>query len=316
MKKAIAVGLLVIVLLFFGSYYMFPEAMFKLAINAERNAAGLTKKGIQVDDHKIVYLEGGKGEAVLLLHGFAADKDNWTRFAKYLTKDYHVVIPDLPGFGESSQILQDNYSADNQLKRIDRFTDELKLGKFNVAGSSMGGMFTAMYGAKYPQKVLTLALMAPGGAKSPNKSEMEKEVTKGANPLLVSNREDFDKLMALIFVKPPFMPAEFVKILAANAIAHRSCNEKIWNDMKWDLTQEGTPEMKSFLEPYLGQIQVPVLIIWGDGDKILDVGGVAVLEKNLKNHHTVIMKDTGHLPMLEKPKETAEAYLSFLKGKH
>jgi pimeloyl-ACP methyl ester carboxylesterase len=43
--------------------------------------------------------------------------------------------------------------------------------------------------------------------------------------------------------------------------------------------------------------------------------GVAVLEKNLKNYKTVIMKDTGHIPMMESPKRTASHYVSYLKDK-
>ena len=126
------------------------------------------KKEIQVDDQKVVYLEGGKGQSILLLHGFAANKDNWIRFAKYLTNDYHVVIPDIPGFGESSRIQSESYSVENQMKRIDRFTEILKLEKFHLAGNSMGGMLAGMYGATYPRKILTLALLAPGGVGSPN----------------------------------------------------------------------------------------------------------------------------------------------------
>ena len=319
MKKMLTVsfGLIALfVLLIVGIYFLFPEILFKLAVKVERHSAGLVKKEIQVDDHEIVYLEGGKGQTVLLLHGFGANKDNWTRFAKYLTGDYHVVIPDLPGFGESSQIRKASYDAENELKRIDRFTEELKLERFHLAGNSMGGMFAAMYGAKYPQKVSTLALFAPGGVKSPKMSEMAILLQKGTNPLLAGSAEDFDQLIRLCFVKPPVMPSQFKKVLAADAIAHRDFNKKILDDMKWNHTRGIPSPMENFLEPYLPQIQVPVLIIWGDTDKILDVGGVAVLEKGLKNYKTIILKNTGHIPMLENPQETASYYVSYLKGKN
>jgi pimeloyl-ACP methyl ester carboxylesterase len=319
MKKILTVsfGLIaVFVLLLVGIYFLFPETLFKLAVKAERNSAGLVKKEIQVDDHKIVYLEGGKGQTILLLHGFSANKDNWTRFAKYLTGDYHMVIPDIPGFGESSQIQKANYDAENQLKRIDRFTEAMKLERFHLAGNSMGGMLAAIYGAKYPQKVSTLALLAPGGVKSPKISEMAILLQKGTNPLLTGSAEDYDKLIKLCFVKPPFIPSQFKKVLAADAVAHSDFNKKILDDMKWNHARGIPSPMETFLEPYLPQIQAPVLIIWGDTDKILDVGGVAVLEKNLKNYKTVIMKDTGHLPMMENPKETASYYVSYMKGKN
>jgi abhydrolase domain-containing protein 6 len=319
MKKILTVGsviLALLVLLLVSAYLLFPETLFGLAIKAERASAGLVRKEIQVDDHRIVYLEGGKGQTLLLIHGFGGNKDNWTRFAKFLTGEYHVVIPDLAGFGESSQIPTASYDAETQMRRMDRFAEALKLEKFHLAGNSMGGMFAAMYGAKHPRKLLTLALLAPGGVGSPNLSEVAILIKNGKNPLLTGSIENFDTLLNLCFVKPPTMPSRFRKVLAAEAVAHAAFNRKIWGGLKWNPTKEAPSSIENFLDPYLPQIQAPVLIIWGDGDKILDVGGVAVLEKYLKNYKTVIMKETGHIPMLEYPRETATHYIGYLKGNH
>jgi pimeloyl-ACP methyl ester carboxylesterase len=309
MKKFLGYGLVVvvsIVVLLVLFYFLFPESVFKLAIDAQRRSADLVKKEVQVDDHRIVYLEGGKGETVVLLHGFAANKDNWTFFAKYM-KDYHLVIPDIPGFGESSQVPTDSYDFVSQVGRIERFVEVLKLDKFHIAGHSVGGAFTAVYGAKHPEKVLTLALLDTTGAPSQTKSEFVMQLEQGNNLTLVRNTEDYDKLMALNFVKKPTVPKSFEKIIVADWIAHAEFNKKISNDL--------AAAQNSTLEPVLPMIQAPVLIIWGDQDKIMDVGGVAFLEKNLKKYRTVIMTDTGHCPMLEKPEETAKAYMSFLKEK-
>jgi abhydrolase domain-containing protein 6 len=175
-----------------------------------------------------------------------------------------------------------------------------------MAGNSLGGAFTATYGAKHPEKVLTIALLDTAGAPSQNKSEFVVQLEKGNNLLLASNTEDVDKLMALIYMKTPTVPASFKRILAADWIAHTEFNKKIWNDFQ---------PLQFSLTTILPLIQAPVLIIWGDQDKLLDVGGVAFLEKNLKNYKTVIMKDMGHCPMLEKPEETAKIYMSFLNEK-
>jgi len=317
MKKILAFGftlMALFILVLVGIYFLFPATLFNLALKAERHSAGLVKKEIQVDDHKIVYLEGGKGETILLLHGFGANKDNWTRFAKYLTGSYHVVIPDIPGFGESSQIQKASYDAENQLKRIDRFTEVMKLGRFHLTGNSMGGLFAALYGAKYPHKVATLALLAPVGVKSPKMSELATLLQKGTNPLLAASAEDFDQLIKLCFVKPPFTPSQFKKVLAADAMTHHDFNKKILVDMKWNQTGGGPSPIETFLEPYLPQIQEPVLLIWGDSDRILDVTSVTILEKNLKHYKTIIMRNTGHIPMMEYPQETASYYMSYLRG--
>lgn len=177
-------------------------------------------------------------------------------------------------------------------------------------------MLAAMYGAKYPQKVLTLALLAPGGVGSPNPSKLAILLRKNMNPLLTGNTEDFERLIKLCFAEPPFIPSQFKKVLTADAVAHRDFNKKIWDDMVGNLTKEASSSRENFLKPYLPKIQAPVLIIWGDADKILDVGGVSVLEKNLKNYQTVIVKNTGHTPMLEKPQEAASYYLNHLRGKN
>ncbi len=308
MKRYLWYGFFAIVVLIVATsvyYYLFPEALFRMATGAQRRAADLAQKEVQVGDHKIVYLEGGKGETVLLLHGFGGNKDHWTDFARHM-KGFHLVIPDIPGFGESSQVPEDRYDVDDQVERIAGFAEALKLDKFHIVGNSMGGALSAVFAAKHPDRILTVTLMDTAGVPYEKKSELIMELEKGKNPLLEGSDAGYDRLMELIFVKKPQIPEPFRKILAADWIAHWEFNAKIWND--WQ------PHRFS-LEPVLPVIQAPVLVLWGDSDKMLDVGSVAFLEQNLKNSRTVILKDTGHCPMVEKPEETAAAYVRFLKEK-
>jgi abhydrolase domain-containing protein 6 len=68
------------------------------------------------------------------------------------------------------------------------------------------------------------------------------------------------------------------------------------------------------LENNLPKIKAPELILWSAQDKILDISSVSVFEKGLANHKTVIIKDCGLVPMVEKPLGTANAYLPFIKN--
>ena len=200
MKKFIGYGLVfvfVVVVLLVGFYFLFPETVFKLAMDAQRRSADLVKKEVQVDGRRIVYLEGGKGETIILLHGFGANKDAWTAFAKYL-KGYHLVIPDIPGFGESAQVPTYRYDLDTQVGRIQHFVEVLELDTFHVAGNSLGGAYAAAYTAAHPDKVLTIALINTAGAPSPNKSEFVMQLEKGNNLFIIRNTEDYNKLMDLI----------------------------------------------------------------------------------------------------------------------
>jgi pimeloyl-ACP methyl ester carboxylesterase len=307
MKNKIVIGIMSVVALLVAIYFLFPETLFRLNGKVLRSSAGLVKKEVQVDDHQIVYLEGGKGETVLLLHGFGGNKDVWTRFSRNLTTDYHVLIPDLSGFGESSKLSKEDYNIENQVKRLDRFTEVMNVNKFHVAGNSMGGSIALIYSAKHPKKVITLAVFDPYGLKSPNKTEWEIELAKGHNPLPIRNQDDLDKALKVLYFEPPFLFYPFLKVMTDRAISQREFYDKIANDMKQEHIS---------IEPFLPTIQAPVLIIWGDADKILDVSTVPILEKNLKTYKTLIMKDTGHMPMLEKWDESSKSYVSFLKNKN
>jgi esterase/lipase len=98
-------------------------------IDLSRSKAGVIKKEIKIDDLNVACLEGGKGATIVLLHGYTGDKDNWTRFATYLTKDYHVVIPDIPGYGEISQLMDKTYDLNSQMSRLHKFAQAINLKK-------------------------------------------------------------------------------------------------------------------------------------------------------------------------------------------
>lgn len=301
----IGVVLIVIIVALALFFILFPGTVFRAAQYVNRSLSGLSDRSVQVDDNRIVYLEGGKGETVLLLHGYSADKDNWTAFSKYLTPKYRVVIPDIPGFGESSRRQEASYDIESQVERLHRFVQVMRLGKVNVAGNSMGGTIAAVYAAKYPQEVSSLALLAPGGIQSGVKSEVMKMFEKGVNPLAIKSDQDFDRMMNLAFVKAPTIPYPVRKALVARAIKDGPFNEKVMADMI---------RKPISLESYLSLVKAKTLILWGDRDNIVDVSCVPIIEKRIKNHQTVIIKDCGHMPMLERPEETAGYYLKFLQG--
>jgi len=92
----------------------------------------------------------------------------------------------------------------------------------------------------------------------------------------------------------------------AEAQRHKSSNERIFKQISSE--QEAR-------EHDLPWINVHTLVLWGDQTRVLDVSSVQVFNKGLPNSTSVIMKNCGHLPMIEKPQKAAEHYLAFLKGK-
>lgn len=308
MKKKIGIGVLsfvcAAVVLSVVVYFFFPAQILKSIRNSERDAAGLTEKSVQVDDHLVYYYEGGTGETVLLVHGFGAEKHIWAKFAKQITPKYHVIIPDLPGHGKTTQLQTASYSYQSQVDRLYRFIETLQLNNIHLAGNSMGGQIVSIFAAQYPQKLSTLALFDSAGVTSPQMSDSRKVLMEtGVNVLLVNNSEEFDRYLEYGVFKPQFIPGPVKKLLVADLITRRPFNAKIWND----LVKYPIP-----LEPLLPRIKAPTMIFWGEADRIIHLSSVDVFENHIKNHQSAIIKECGHVPMFEKPEETAGLYLKFL----
>jgi abhydrolase domain-containing protein 6 len=283
----------------------YPMSLATMLIGLERRLSGVQRKSAQLDDHRIAYSEGGKstGETVVLVHGFSASADSWNKMAARLTRRYHVIAPDLPGWGESTRIDSAAYGYAAQLERLHKFVRHLGLRRFHLLGHSMGGFIASAYAARYPDKVNTLALIAPHGITEPEESDLSRAVQQGDNWLVVSSLEGFERLMRNLFVKRPFIPRPVLKYLAQATVSRAAKTQKIFDEM-----QTNNPP----LVERLGQINAPTFIIWGDQDKLIHVSAAEIFHKGIGNSEVLILTETGHMPLLENVKQCGAAYLAFL----
>ncbi len=281
------------------------EPVFRAGLDFERWRAGLKKASLNVGEYQFSYLTGGSGESILLVHGFGANKDTWNRFARYLTDGYRIVAVDLPGHGESSSKLEDNYDIPSQANRLALFTKAIGLNRFHIMGSSMGGAIAIYYSFQNSDHIITLGLMNSAGVLSPRPSEYLQKLEKGENLLLVRSRKDFDDMLNFVMVKPPYMPW-FAKNVAYEQYRERQdINQKIFDDI-------ATGDVSEI--PFLHEIDMPVFILWGQNDRVLDVSCVTVFEKRIPNTDAVILKNVGHAPMYESPEVSAKHYMRFLES--
>jgi len=303
--KKLLFALTVLLIGMAGVLYLSPAALITSMRLFEQQVAGLSSKQITVGDLSIHYYEGGPrdAETLLLVHGFGADKDNWLRFARYFTERYHVIALDLPGFGDSSRP-HASYDVGTQAERIAAFVTALDAGPLHLVGNSMGGHISALYAARYPQQIRSLGLFDTSGIQAPRKSEFMALLEDGAaNPLLVRSPEDFERLLRFVFVEPPALPRTVKQYLAERAMANNAHYQAVFEQ----LVTRYIP-----LEPELGKITAPTLLLWGDQDRVLDVSSIEVMRPLLQHPSVVIMQACGHAPMIERPAETAAHYQAFL----
>ncbi|WP_220803065.1 alpha/beta fold hydrolase [Pseudomonas sp. NCCP-436] len=306
MKKLLYVSLLLLI----GGLavlYCFPAVQWAGLQLLEQQRAGLSSRQLRVADLNIHYYQGGlpKGETLVLLHGFAADKDNWLRFSRHLTDRYQVIALDLPGFGASERPTG-SYDVGTQAERLAGILDALQLERIHLLGHSMGGHIAALYAARYPERLNSLVLLANAGVDTPVRSEFFQILENGgSNPLIVRQPEDFARLLSFIFTEVPRIPERLRYYLGERAASQAEHHEQVFSH----LVTRHIP-----LEPLLPRIQAPTLLLWGDHDRVLDISSLQVMQPLLGKVSVAVMPGIGHAPMLESAEECARIYRNFLQS--
>ena len=276
--------------------------MTRAALGVERWRSDLERKEIVAPDGaRVAYLEGGRGEPLVLVHGFGADKDNFTRVARWLTPHYRVIIPDLIGFGESSHLADVDYRYAAQAARVHEFVHALGLTHVDLGGNSMGGGIALSYAAQYPREVGSLWLIDAAGIADAPPSELNRIITAGErNPLLVTTPGDFPALMKFAMSDPPYLPGPMMDVLARERIANLPLERKVFAQIAADSVEES-----------IRRLPTPTLIVWGAEDRVLSPGAVPVLQSLLPHAEVIVMPHVGHAPMIEQPRQAADDYLRF-----
>ncbi len=155
-------------------------------VNLNRRFAGLAPREARVAGQGLHYLEGGRGEPVLLLHGCRAEQAHWVDLARQLRPHHRVIVPDLGGFGAGEGFEAPRGGRAGPAERLRAFMDAIGVQRAHVAGSAMGGALGALLASEYPGRVASLAFFgAPQGLRSPEPTDTERLIDAGQAPLLV-----------------------------------------------------------------------------------------------------------------------------------
>lgn len=120
--------------------------------------ASFQEQDIQTDGATLHVRVGGKGPAVVLLHGFGDTGDMWAPLAADLARDHQVVVPDLRGMGLSSQPVG-GYDKRTQAADIRAVLTKLGLDRAVIVGHDIGTMVAYAYAVRYPEKTVKLVVM-------------------------------------------------------------------------------------------------------------------------------------------------------------
>lgn len=300
--------LLILCLLFVGVAALwafdrfFPEQAVQVMRELERNRGGLTAGRVTVGEVEIAYLEGGEGEPLMLIHGFGADKDSYARLAGALTPHYRVLIPDVPGFGDSTRSKALDHSIVAQVERLRAFAREMDAAELHLGGISMGGWLATEWALQHEDEVRSLWLQAPAGTTAALDSELGRIMAADeANPLLVERVEDYPQLLEFVMSKPPrFVPSSVITVMGRQAVTDFALRQHI-------VEQLGTPDHDARIEG----LATPALIVWGDEDRLLSVDAAERYAQAMPNASVVVIPGIGHVPKMEAPDTVIQTYRAF-----
>jgi len=274
------------------------------------NEAAASMKEITLDGHRIVYREAGRGEAVLLVHGWTGSSYDWTRLIPLLGEKHRVVAPDQLGFGKSDKP-RINYTLDTFTGLLDELTSALGLERFHLVGNSMGGQISATYALLRPEKVKTLTLLDAAGV-----SEGSPLIFALArNPRLVYPLLRFAPLFAYGFYYRRFGPYFDSSFLTPR-------------DVRGHYHSFGNPggaraaalclrniicDQRARLDARLGEISTPTLVVWGANDPLLSIRMGKVFAREIPGAVLKIVDRCGHCAQEEKPVELAAMLEDFWK---
>ena len=274
----------------------------------ERAWAGLASHQLTLADQSVVvYSEGGPPDAptLVLLHGYTGDRNHWNRVARELTARWHLVVPDLPGHGETP--LGDNASADGMSNTLIDFARAKGLTDYVLVGHSMGGAVATLWALGQPDQTRGLVLIDAAGVYEDNPSPVMSAIERGDNPLAIRTEADYQRVLDLAMAKPPFIPESIRHALAMQAVAHRDAQSQILDN----LLNVQTHLPASTYQMVLDGLRMPALIIWGAKDQIFDVRVVDELTAGLADSRVTVFDDVGHTPIREAPRRTALAIDDF-----
>lgn len=289
-----------------------------LSTNAADLSAQVHHQTIEVQGVSVFYREAGSPDAptILLLHGFGASSYMFRELILQLAQKYHVIAPDLPGFGQTSVLpgLKFNYTFDNLTSVIDAFTLAKKMDRYAMYVFDYGAPVGWRLAVKNPQKI-TAIVSQNGNAYEEGLSAGWADMRKAWAEPTAANRESLRKFNTAEMIKWQY--TEGVKntsLIAPESyqLAYEAI-ERIGVEAQLDLLLNYGQNIKQYsqLHEFFRKYQPPVLAIWGKNDPFFTpVGAEAFKRDNPKAE--VRFLDTGHFAIETHGDEIAAGMLEFL----
>lgn len=307
-EKTIISLLIVILLLFTACTHI--ELSEKPAQKSENISEELFSSNIILEDGtSIRFLDtGGVGkDTLLIVHGWLGSSGNFEQLIDLIPKDIRVIVPDLPGFGDSDKPEVD-YSIEFYVEFLSKFIERLELGTVSIAASSMGCIISCCFAVEHPEVTQDLILISPVGlpgqksfllALASRKSLVYRYTSRVA-------RKNVAKMVSRYVVADP-----------------EYATEELIDSYYYSLeTERGREVVAEITYRILGCCRIPkevfeldkrTLIIFGEHDPMANTFNASDMNLSGENPEISVIPDSAHIPYFEQPEDCSMIITGFLK---
>ncbi len=270
---------------------------------------------IQVNNHRVAYLDVGEGNPIILIHGFGGSMWHWEYQYPLLAKSHRVIIPDLIGSGLSDKP-ESIYSPDHLVKFFLEFMNKLGIPRATLIGNSMGAGLAMAMALDHPEYVDRLVLISgfPAKIEESVASPQYRQFLLNRPPLWLVNignqfagRGTTERFLKEIIHRPE---------LISPLIVERSFQNRRRGDVLSPLYSL-LDHIHTWEERYgqrLNQISHPTLLLWGDHDRVFPLKVGQQVKTLLPQSEWQVIPQSGHLPQWENPQVVNPLILSFVEG--
>lgn len=270
-------------------------------------------KTIKLNNTKIAYYEQGKGETIVLLHGWPQTSYVWRKNFAELSKNNRVIAVDLPGLGKSQRV--EKYDTKSIATLINQLTDTLKIEKFHLVGHDIGSWVAVTYALFFERKLSTLTvidagipgLMDPAVFRPENATKVWQFYFHAVDeiPEFLTNGKEKE------YISWYFRKKSFVK-----SAINKNDIQVYYNDYKGTM-KNGFAYYRAFSESaqqnqsFTRKLSIPVLAV---GGRYATADRVGEAMKKIADHvQTEVIEDCGHYVLEEQPERINQLILAQIK---
>lgn len=253
-------------------------------------------KRIEIDGASLCYEEHGAGPALVLIHGLGASTYTWRYNIDGLARDFRVVAVDLLGFGHSQRLADADYSLTGHARRLALLLERLGIDQAVIVGHSLGGLVALHFAERYPQRVRGLVLVAPA---TPREAQMLAwaRYVAALRPFFYAfgyqSRAVRRRVLATLYADPAVVSDEVVEqyLGLARFKGHQEALARLIRGVARDPALD------------LTRFAVPVLLLWGERDRLVPPQRARWLLARLPAARFVKVPRAGHMLPEEQPDE-------------